>query len=141
MSDESDELPSQAVMAFAWSSNKYALLCYTDERLYIFYWIILDDFIKCCFQLVNLREMFVEINPLVFQEAFMMEDSHPVPTSTQRHLFGWRPAFDVISSSSFCLPHDLFCSPLLYNTHFALPDTISLKTRMLLLCLSKVSFS
>lgn len=37
MSDESDELPSQAVMAFAWSSNKYALLCYTDERLYIFY--------------------------------------------------------------------------------------------------------
>ena len=37
MSEESDELPSQAVMAFAWSSNKYALLCYTDERLYIFY--------------------------------------------------------------------------------------------------------
>ena len=37
MSDESDELPRQAVMAFAWSSNTYALLCYTDERLYIFY--------------------------------------------------------------------------------------------------------
>ena len=37
ISDESDELPSQAVMAFAWSSNKYAVLFYTDERLCIFY--------------------------------------------------------------------------------------------------------
>ena len=49
--DES-ELPSQGVTVFAWSSKKHKVLCYPDGRLCVFCWLILEAFIKCCFQLV-----------------------------------------------------------------------------------------
>ena len=38
------ELPSQAATVFAWSSRKHVILCSTDERQCIFFWLILDAF-------------------------------------------------------------------------------------------------
>ena len=40
------------------------------------------------------------------------------------NFFGWRPAFGVVGGGSFHLPHDRFCSTLLYSSHFSSPVTI-----------------
>ena len=75
---------------------------------------------------------------LVFQEAFMMEDSHPVPTYTASLLWmktglWWSWWWFIL------LAHNLFCSTLLYGVYFSLPITIYFKNRKFLLCFSRIA--
>jgi len=75
---------SQAVTVFAWSSKKYVALSYPDGRLCVFCWLLLDTFHEV--PSVGLRVVLVGINPLVFQEEFIIEDSLSIPPYIQYHL-------------------------------------------------------
>ena len=52
---------------------------------------------------------------------------------------GWRMAFGVVGGSSFCLPHNLFHSTLLYSIYFSPLITICFKNRKfsLQICMQK----
>ena len=47
----------------------------------------------------------------------------------------------MAGGGSFRLPHDLFCSTLLYSIHFSSPTTICFKNGTVLLCLSRESYA
>ena len=97
-------------------------------------------FVECCFQLVSLGAVFVEINHLVFWKEFTMEDLllTPILYTQYHHLWmktglwcGW---WWLISLT----PQSLL-STLLYSIHFSSPVTICFKNGTFSLCLSRKS--
>ena len=85
MVDES-ELPTQAVTVFAWSSKKHEILHYSDERLFIFFWLIL---VACCWVLLSvglIGSSTCRINHLVFWKELIIECPLPIPPYAQHHL-------------------------------------------------------
>ena len=125
--EDESELPNQAVTIFAWSSKKHAILHYPDGRLCVFCWLIVDTFCRVLlsFGLIG--------SSTCWNESFgFPEKAHIIEDSQSHHIhnitfFGWRPSFGAVGGGSFHLPHDLFCSALLYSIHFSLPITICLK--------------
>ena len=64
--DES-ELPSQAATVFAWLSKKHAVLNYSDGRLSILCWLIMDTFHSLLPSVVWLGAVLAGMNHLVFK--------------------------------------------------------------------------
>ena len=121
MADES-ELPSQDITVFA-LVIKHAILHYPDGRLCVFCWLIQDTFHRVLSS-VGLIGSLVGINHLVFWKKLIIEDSLPIPPY---HPISPSLAEDwslVLLMGSFPLPHDLFCSTLLYSIPFISPVTI-----------------
>ena len=85
----------------------------------------------------QLGAVLVGIIQLLFWKKLMIEDSFQSHHIHNFTLFGWRSAFGVVSGGSFCLPHDLVCSTLLYSIHFSSPVTICFKNGTFSLCFSR----
>ena len=123
--DES-ELPSQAVTVFAWSSKKHVLLHYPDGRLCVLLTNSRSFSSSAAFSWSNWEQYLLElVNHLVFWKELINRGlpSNPTIYTTSHSL-----AFGVVGGGSFRLPHNLFCSTLLYSIHFSLPVTTCLKT-------------
>ena len=88
-------------------------------------------FVEWCFQFVLLGSVLVGINCLAFWKELIIEDSFPVPLYIQHHLLWMKTKVGV---GSFCLPHDLFHSILLYSTHFSLPVIICFFFKFFFIC-------
>ena len=122
---------SQTATVFAWSSKKHAVFHYPDGRLCILHWLILDAFYWVVFSvglngsILGLITWFSGRSSLLILSCMQ----HHLPCMKSSLWCGW--------CGSFYLPHFLFCSTLLYSTHFSSPVTICFKNGMFSLCFSR----
>ena len=87
ISVDKSELPTQAVIAFAWSSKKHVVLHCPDRRLCIFCWLIPDAFHGVLSSVGQTWSSTCLNYCLVLQkELFIIEDSLLIPPYTQQHL-------------------------------------------------------
>ena len=137
---DKSELPSQDATVSAWSPRKHAVLRYHDGRVCVFCWLIPDAFwSSIAFSLSNLEPYLLEIINW-FSRRSHNRRLPPIPPYTQHHLLCMKTSLGFhLLGGSFCLPHNIFTSTLLYTTHCSSPVTICFKNRMFSLCLSRES--
>ena len=133
---DQSELSSQAVNSFCLVIKETCSLTFSWSKIVVFSWLILDNFE--CLLSVGLNGNRTCWNEL----SGFPEGAHDRGLSSSPTIYITSPslegslAFGVVGGGSFCLPHDLFHSTLLYSIHFSLPITV-LKTFSL--CLSRES--